>query len=110
MEISDCLQSKIYFVVLILAIFKAIIIYSVGRSHNSYQFEIQLPSVKEWLMIVVLITVLYIVGSIFLAVSVGNQLERKMQNMQRSMPMKMPVNMQGMQGNMAMQGMQGGMY
>lgn len=75
MEISSCLTSKVYLVVLILAILKGVIIYSVGRSHGT-DFEFFFPSIKEWIIIILLITALYIAGSMILAISLGNKFEK----------------------------------
>ena len=64
MKLSSCLTSKFYLIVLILAIVKGIIVYSVGRSHGDKKFDWYIPAPMEWLTIIVLITVLYIVGSV----------------------------------------------
>ena len=64
MKLSSCLTSKFYLIVLILAIVKGIIVYSVGRSHGYEKFDWYIPAPMEWLTIIVLITVLYIVGSV----------------------------------------------
>ncbi len=76
MEINSCLTSKIYLVVLVLAILKAVIIYSAGRSHGTDGFEFFFPTLKEWIVIILLITALYIVGSMFLAVTLGNKINK----------------------------------
>lgn len=68
MEISSCVYIKIYLVALILAILKGVVIYSVGRSHSS-DFKFFFPTLKEWIVIFLLITSLYIVGSTVLAVT-----------------------------------------
>lgn len=70
---NSCLTSKVYFVVLVLAILKAIIIYSAGRSHDLPNYDFFFPTLKEWIVIILLITALYIVGTMFLAVSVGTK-------------------------------------
>jgi len=73
MDLNSCLTNKVYFVVLVLAILKAVIIYSAGRSHDLPNFDLYYPSVKEWIIIILLITALYIVGTMFLVVSVGSK-------------------------------------
>ncbi len=75
MEISSCLSSKIYFIVMILAILKSVIIYSVGRSHES-KFNFHMPTVTEWITIILLITILYLIGSIIMVVSLGNDINK----------------------------------
>ncbi len=75
MEINSCLTSKVYLIVLILSILKGVIVYSVGRSHGS-DFEFFFPTIKEWIVILLLITGLYIVGSMVLVVSVGDKVEK----------------------------------
>ncbi len=56
------LQTKLFLTFLILAIIKDIIVYSVGRSHNISGIEFYMPTIKEWLIIIVLICVLYWIG------------------------------------------------
>jgi hypothetical protein len=56
------LQFKLFLTFLVLAIVKDIIIYSVGRSHNTSELEFHIPTIKEWLIIIVLICVLYWIG------------------------------------------------
>jgi len=53
------LQTKLFLTFLVLAILKDVIVYSVGRSHNISGIEYYMPSAKEWLIIIVLISVLY---------------------------------------------------
>ena len=64
MKLISCLTSKFFLIVLILSIVKEIIVYSVGRSHGGEKFDWYMPSLMEWLTIIVLITVLYIIGSV----------------------------------------------
>lgn len=56
------LQTKVFLIVLILAILKDIIVYSVGRSHNIKEFDFYMPTPMEWLTIIILITILYWIG------------------------------------------------
>lgn len=56
------LQFKLFLNFLVLAILKDIIIYSVGRSHDTSKLEFHIPTIKEWLLIIVLICVLYWIG------------------------------------------------
>lgn len=76
MDINSCLTSKVYLVVMVLAILKAVIIYSAGRSHGSDEYEFFFPTLKEWFVIILLITALYIVGSMFLAITLGNKINK----------------------------------
>ena len=73
MELSSCLTSKFYLIILILAIIKGVIVYSVGRSHSD-KFEWHMPSLMEWITIILLITVLYIIGSILIVFTFGNDI------------------------------------
>ena len=73
MDLSSCLTSKFYLIILILAIIKGVIVYSVGRSHND-KFEWYMPSLVEWITIILLITVLYIIGSIVMVLTFGNDI------------------------------------
>ena len=66
MKLSSCLTSKFYLIVLILAIVKGIIVYSVGRSHGDENFDWYIPAPMEWLTIIVLIKLLYVIGSILM--------------------------------------------
>ena len=75
MKLNDCLTSKVYLIVMILAILKSVIIYSVGRSHES-KFEFHMPTISEWITIILLITILYMIGSVFLVMSVGDEIEK----------------------------------
>jgi hypothetical protein len=56
------LQTKLFLTFLVLAILKDIIVYSVGRSHNASELEFHVPTIKEWLIIILLICVLYWLG------------------------------------------------
>lgn len=56
------LETKLFLTFFVLAIIKDIIIYSVGRSHNISGVEFHMPTIKEWLLIIVLICVLYWIG------------------------------------------------
>jgi hypothetical protein len=73
MELSSCLTNKFYLIILILAIIKGVIVYSVGRSHDD-KFEFHMPSLMEWITIILLITVLYIIGSIIIVFTLGNDI------------------------------------
>ncbi len=75
MKLNDCLTSKVYLIVMILAVLKSVIIYSVGRSHES-KFELHMPTITEWITIILLITILYMIGSVFLVMSVGNDIDK----------------------------------
>ncbi len=75
MKLNDCLTSKVYLIVMILAVLKSVIIYSVGRSHET-KFEFHMPTTTEWITIILLITILYLIGSIFLVISVGDDIEK----------------------------------
>ncbi len=75
MKLNDCLTSKVYLIVMILAVLKSVIIYSVGRSHES-KFELYMPTITEWITIILLITILYMIGSLFLVMSVGNDIDK----------------------------------
>jgi len=74
MELSSCLTSKFYLIILILAILKGVIVYSVGRSHENGKYEWYMPSLLEWITIILLITVLYIIGSIVMVFTFGNDI------------------------------------
>ena len=56
------LETKLFLTFLVLAIIKDIIIYSVGRSHTISGVEFYIPTIKEWLLIILLICVLYWIG------------------------------------------------
>ena len=72
MDINSCLTNRFYFIILVLAILKAVIVYSVGRTHcESGGFAFHMPSIMEWITIIVLITVLYLIGTMMLLGAVG---------------------------------------
>ncbi len=60
------LQTKLFITVLVLAILKDIIVYSVGRSHTIPDFDFYMPTIKEWLIIIVLVCVLYWIGNMII--------------------------------------------
>lgn len=76
MKLSSCLTSKFYLIVLVLAILKGIIVYSVGRSHGDEKFDWYMPSPMEWLTIIVLITVLYVIGSVIMVFTFQEEIYR----------------------------------
>ncbi len=79
MDISSCLTNRFYFIILVLAILKGVIVYSVGRTHcETSGFELHMPSLMEWITIIVLITVLYLIGTMILIGTVGEENVRKL--------------------------------
>ncbi len=44
MKLNDCLINKVYLIVMILAVLKSVIIYSVGISHE-IKFEFHMPTI-----------------------------------------------------------------
>lgn len=64
-EFNESTTSNFMILLLIIAIVKVIIVYSIGRSHGS-KYQISIPTLQEWVMIIIIMLIIGFIGKSFI--------------------------------------------